>query len=325
MQAKWDNGYNHLLAFYKEYGHVQVRPKYVSSDGYPLGSWVRRQSYNYAKNKIKAEFYEKLIAVGFVFKPVATKNEVTAKWENGFRHLLEYYNTNGNSLVKRDYVCLDGFELGRWVHLQRIASKKNSLSLNQIERLLSIGCSLYIDNNTIYDAFWDKAFSYLLDYYNRYGDTFVKKSYKSSDGFSLGSWVSHQRMKYKKNLLTKSQIEKMQSVHFCFKDKNSYTWEYGYEKLQDYINIYGNSLVQSSFVTEDGFKLGRWCVEQRKRYSSLPLNKIRLLESVGFIFWKARNRSKKNDGTDIYNVIKISRVNRPACLIALNRQMFLLS
>lgn len=61
------------------------------------------------------------------------------------------------------------------------------------------------------DAQWKKGFYYLDQYVEQEGDALVPKTYKTADGYNLGSWVSSQRLK--KRILTEDQILKLDSLN----------------------------------------------------------------------------------------------------------------
>jgi len=64
---------------------------------------------------LTAERVERLNALGFVWAPAGPK----AKWEDRFKELVEYYDTNGK------WPSQSHGTLGEWVHKQRQAYNKN--------------------------------------------------------------------------------------------------------------------------------------------------------------------------------------------------------
>ena len=64
---------------------------------------------------LTAERVERLNALGFVWAPAGPK----AKWEDRFKELVDYYDTNGK------WPSQSHGTLGEWVHKQRQAYNKN--------------------------------------------------------------------------------------------------------------------------------------------------------------------------------------------------------
>lgn len=79
-------------------------------------------------------------------------------------------------------------------------------------------------------------------------------------------------------------VDKKKKCPYCDKG-NETLWDRGYEKLVEYKNNFGIVDVPKN-LTFNGYKLGRWCLQQKIYYNKgeLSQNRIDKLNSIGFIF-----------------------------------------
>ena len=128
-EHKWQQGIRKLEEYRSEKGDLLVPQSHVTSDDFPLGSWVRNRRSrrdNLSKEKIK-----QLDDMGFVW------DVEEHKWQQGIRKLEEYRSEHGDLLVPRSHVASDGFPLGSLVSNRR--HRRNSLSKEKIKQLDDMG------------------------------------------------------------------------------------------------------------------------------------------------------------------------------------------
>ncbi|MFP7486410.1 helicase associated domain-containing protein [Priestia filamentosa] len=129
---------------------------------------------------------------------------------------------------------------------------------------------------------WEQNYKALADYIEEYKNPSVPKSenYKS-----LYSWVQYQRKAYRKGTLATHKIRKLNSLGFVW---NSFEekWEYYYQILALYKMKYGDDFRKQ--IAKENESLNEWIRSQRRAYNKgvLSLERIRLLERVGFM-WEA--------------------------------------
>jgi len=110
-------------------------------------------------------------------------------WEEGFEHMEEFVRSTGNAKVPADYVCVDGFDLGRWVERQR--TFRNSLDAERRARLEALKGWIW---NIRDHLAWEEGFEHLEEFVAADGDASVPYNHITPDGFDLWRWVERQRI-----------------------------------------------------------------------------------------------------------------------------------
>lgn len=65
--SKWDNGYRYAVDYCKRGGCLPIPQTFVTSDGYPLGEWMRSQKRRYYSGKLEFDKIRKLADIGVRF------------------------------------------------------------------------------------------------------------------------------------------------------------------------------------------------------------------------------------------------------------------
>jgi len=133
---------------------------------------------------------------------------------------------------------------------------------------------------------WNFWFGLLEAYIEHEGHANVSQSYKTSDGFNLGSWVNNQRRQRDK--LSPERIARLEALSEWVWDALEAAWESGFEQLQAFIKHEGHASPSQSYKTSDGFKLGSWVSSQRRRRDKLSPERIARLEALPGWAWKVR-------------------------------------
>lgn len=231
------------------------------------------------------------------------------KWNEAYKHLVDYFNKHGNSNVQDKYVCEDGFRLGNWAHNQRYVFKCGHMNRDRIERLEKLDFQFFFRTGPKHKSTvpfkWIDAYDHLVRYFATYGSTLVPLDYCSpEDGFRLGSWVKYQRKQFHKNKLSKERIEMLEKISFAFYSPSDHFgdpsfWQNGFSHLTAYVAEFGNTLVPTEYICPaDNYHLGTWVYNQRKDYKLKRLHHWRYekLSELGFVFSVvAGGRSPKQD------------------------------
>lgn len=253
-----------------------IPSKYRTNQGYKLGNWVSSQRTQ--KNQLTSEKIRKLESI-----PNWSWNAIEDNWEIGFNHLTSYQILKGNCLVPATFKTSDHFGLGMWVVNQR--SSRDKLSLVKIKKLESL-------NGWSWDPYgdaWDIGFNHLVEYRKLKGDCLVQASYETPCGFKLGNWVGAQRSQTRKPSLEK--IKKLESLDGWSWDPHGDAWDLGFKALEKYLEQNGHLRVSFDHKTENEFNLGKWVNSQRSKRRSLPIERIKKLESLSYWSWDANQES----------------------------------
>jgi superfamily II DNA or RNA helicase len=198
--AAWQEKFSQLSEYVAKTGDT-VLTRSLECNGVKLGQWVGQQRQLYAKGNLQAkpERVELLNSIdGWEWNPL------DAAWTKNFCRLQDYVAKTG-AVPKTDEKTDDGFKIGGWARDQRATFAEGNLSTERIELLSSIDGW---DWNPLETA-WKNGLHYLQTYRDREGDALVQATYKTDDGFPLGSWVNQQRGKYAKGVLQAKYPERV--------------------------------------------------------------------------------------------------------------------
>jgi superfamily II DNA or RNA helicase len=206
----------------------------------------------------------------------------TSSWEFAFGVLVAYKAKEGHCDIPRKHPIKDGLSLGRWVNTQRTAKNRGKLSAECIQRLETIG---FVWSGQ--EAQWGAAYQQLVAYKAEQGDCDVPVSYQTKDGFSLGTWVSSQRIaqKQEQGKLSLERFQRLEAEGFVW-DPQEAQWGAAYQQLVAYKAEQGHCDVPRSYQTKDGLSLGDWVNNQRtfKKRGNLSAERIQRLETIGFVW-----------------------------------------
>ena len=130
---------------------------------------------------------------------------------------------------------------------------------------------------------WDEWFGRLHQFQIAEGHVRVPAAFVTECGFSLGRWVRKQRSR--KETLSANRCERLEALGFVW-DPHTEDWNSGFSSLKEFVEKEGHARVSQSLVTNTGYHLGTWVLSQRWLKEQLPPDRLRKLESVGFI-WDA--------------------------------------
>lgn len=192
-------------------------------------------------------------------------------WDFWYGLLQKYRKGEGHCRVKKD--CkVDGLKLGSWAHNQR--TLKGRLSLDRLERLNLLGF--------VWDPVaeqWEQNFAALQKFHKREGHCHVDKRRKV-DGLNLGTWLQAQR--YIKSSLTPDRVQRLNSMGFSW-DPYVEQWEKRFAALKKFCRREGHCRVKEGDMV-DGLRLASWVSIQRSTKDSLTPDRLKRLNSLGFIW-----------------------------------------
>jgi hypothetical protein len=262
IQEKWTAAIKALIKFRDREGHSDV-PTFHIEDDFHLGEWVSVRRRLKKKNKLSSAQITQLNELGFVW------DSFDLKWESGFRALLKFKRREGHTNVPPGHIE-DNVKLYSWTISQRTMQDK--LTQDRLRRLHEI--------NFVWDVRqhqWDVGFAALSKFNIREGHCDVPTFHIEGD-FKLGYWVAHQR--HKSESLSKENLKKLNDLGFTW-DISEKKWEIVFGSLQKFVQREGHCNVPPSHI-EDSVRLGAWIKMQRSAKNKLSVEKLSLLDQLGF-------------------------------------------
>ena len=291
LTATWDMYYACAKQYYKDNGNLEVPARYITEEGYALGSWIANQKAirkGTISGKLTEDQINKLDSIHMIWEDYNDLN-----WAKHYHAAKQYYKENGNLEVPSRYVTSDGVSLGRWISSVRrwynSGVHKKYLQTDRIKQLEDIGMIW----NAI-DNFWKQNFKLAQAYHNEYRNLDIPTNYITKEGIHLGSWIARQRQLYKNNSLSDEQINKLNSIGMDWMERIDRIWENGFLEAKKYSEIYGHLNVPVKYETDNHFSLGTWIQRQRNLYKNNKISddRIKRLTDIGMNWnpdnWESR-------------------------------------
>ena len=233
-EMTWDDLYKLAEEYYKEHGDLDIKQRYVASDGRKLGQWIIKQRMAYKNRSLPRdkriadttpltdEQVKKLESIGMIW------DINNWKWKNVYSLLEEYYKKYGDLNVPQRYVTSDGKKLGVLISYQRQAYKNRSLPRDkwigklapltdeQVIKLENIGMVW-----DVFDSTWNKMYELAQQYFQEHGNLDIPSKYVTANGEKLGKWISTQRMTYKDGELFNERITKLETIGMIWDTKKN--------------------------------------------------------------------------------------------------------
>lgn len=295
LTASWSLMYHYAKNYAQENGNLDVPKRYVTPEGYSLGSWLHTQRQVYNKKiagTLTQPQIELLDAIGMRWESVRDLS-----WERNFAEAKRFYENNGHLLVSVTDKRTNGIALGRWIAQLRFYRKSGIQSAymtpERIAVLDAIGMVWDVP-----DYLWEQNYSAAVRYHRANGHLDVPADYVDEDGIRLGVWLNSVRSCKKGNNrraeLTAEQKERLDALGMNWVGKHNATWDIAYAEACKYRREHGDLDVPSSYVTESGIHLGRWVRRQREVYeTTLSESRKKKLDALGMIWqledpWNAK-------------------------------------
>lgn len=182
-----------------------------------LQAWLAVQRRAHKAGKLKKEWIA-------AFESLPVPHEVmSARWEAGFERLSKFHKRHGHCRVLR---C-DDLQLYYWINKQREAyraakSGKHStrvITAERISRLDGLGFIWEVEQRVHYltskgERKWQGHLKSFLSHRKRHGHDNIRGT--SLHNQRLKSWVSTQRMAFKRRRLFPERLKILRAVHFPF-------------------------------------------------------------------------------------------------------------
>jgi len=200
----WNQAYEEFKKYKEEKGDLDIPSRYVTQDGFALGSLVaniRRAKASGSRSVYTTEDHAQMLTeLGFVW------DKLDYSWEQYYFACIKYKLAHGNMNIPADEVSDDGLAIGMWVRrMRRLRAGKavGKLTEAQIERLNEAG---FIWNDCHTER-WNQSYERLEAYKQQNGHVDVPTMYTDETGFALGRWLARQRDNPKLNKEKKARLE----------------------------------------------------------------------------------------------------------------------
>ncbi|MFN0079427.1 MAG: helicase associated domain-containing protein [Prosthecobacter sp.] len=307
-QYLWDEHFQRLVTFKERFGHAHVPVQW--SEDRQLGEWVAFQRDQSRRQRLPADRYQRLDALGFVWKPAPRFNQPPfpaehapdqkkiALWETRYAELCAYQAEHGHTNVTKGQNRV----LGHWRDVQREFRRKGMLKPDRIARLDAIGfewkspgredCSREEWNQHL----WGENFVRLSAFKDRFGHAQVPQRWPEDT--TLATWVADQRKAGAKGRLPADRRQRLDALGFDWKPatrpmradrgkpRPSVTkqarWEQRYAELSAFKQQHGHTRVPNKRPAVA--QLCNWCYSQRafRRQGVLSADRITRLDALGF-------------------------------------------
>ena len=260
LSASWDSMYLLAKDYYEKHHNLEIERRYVTQGGYALGSWLntqRRVRSGKICGILTEERIKKLDAIGMDWR-----GKYDLAWEKYYNALCKYKYEFGNIDIKANYVAPDGVELGAWVSNLRTARNSRRRGYYLTDERIAMLNKLGMIWDKI-DFQWEKNYQACVEYYKEHRNLDIPAHYATKEGLRIGAWISRMRKARDGRLkngaqLTKEQIQRLDAIDMEWRDSFTQRWEYGYAKAKDYYEKHGDINAPATYVTEEGFPLGKW-------------------------------------------------------------------
>ncbi len=146
-----------------------------------------------------------------------------------------------------------------------------TVALDQLSKSIGIAIADRLGSN------WDESFGMLVKFKEREGHCRVLAKHTES-AFKLGAWVNRQRSS--ENTIFAERRARLDAIGL---DWNPHTaaWENGFVEMVKFKTREGHCRVLKSYV-EEAFNLGVWAAIQRRSRRSMPTERTKRLNAIGF-------------------------------------------
>ncbi|OBF65975.1 helicase [Mycobacterium sp. 852002-51971_SCH5477799-a] len=216
--------------------------------------------------------------------------QTTATWEFWFGLLEQFIERHGHSRVPQS-CTIDGYRLGTWINNQRRLEAADKLSADRRKRLEELRGWTW----SARDDWWEDGFDELVAYVNRHGNSRVPQSYRTANGFQLGTWVQTQRNQFAESSFDLGRRRRLEELPGWAWNTRDARWEEGFHQLKRY-----GARPPKTYVTPEGYPLGKWAARQRqwRAEGTLSADRVRRLQKLPGWTWDAIHDARWEAGYD---------------------------
>jgi len=279
LTVSWETMFAEAKRYYEQYGNLIVPTSFITENGNRLGQWLvtQRKNYNNGKKALSESRIQRLESIGMCWL-VADERYWNEAYEICRQHYEKYHSLEDKSELSP--------KIKHWILRQRAKYNSGELDADKIEKLTAIGMIWNLDE------IWDRNYEHARKYYEEHGNLDIQAAYVTEDGFSLGRWYRTIRKAYLEGRLDDDRKKRLVAIGFEKESVLTRSWMQKYILVKKYYEDNGNLNIKTTYIAEDGTKLGVWISTQREKYNKQLLDKeqIELLEKIGMVWNKDDSR-----------------------------------
>ncbi|MFE9137972.1 Helicase associated domain protein [Streptomyces sp. NPDC007355] len=214
----------------------------------------------------------------------------TSPWWEGLGAAAAYRDHHGHLDVPSDHVTDDGHRLGQWIRNARQHHRKGWMPPDRFTALDRLGM--------IWDPDWHR-FTITLEharaYRDHHGHLDIPQSYKTPDGYRLGTRINMLRRARTADRLAPERIAALDRLGMIWNTREQAS-SHLIAHARAFHAAHGHLRVPPHYVTEDGYPLGNALKTRRRRYAHADVHPdvVRALNELGMI-WDVR-QARFDDG-----------------------------
>ena len=256
QKTSWDNRYIEAKAYYEANGHLPLSPTQATEAS--LYHWLKAQRRAFGQGRLTPAQIKALQALN-----VPLESPAKSAWKQRFAQAVACYDSLLGKPLTEDRV------LAGWFRRQKVAAGQGRLKPWQMELWRTLPAPA--------DE-WERRFQQARAYFVEHG------SLNISSG-PLWQWLRKQRRAYwgqEDIKLTDEQIRRLEKIGMEWATIYDRRWQTGYDAASQYYQKHGRLDVNSGYVTEQGYPLGSWLYEQKRRYQSgkLEAGRLKALKAI---------------------------------------------
>ena len=196
------------------------------------------------------------------------------QWQRGLAAASAYRQQFGHLRVLQRWVTAEGFPLGAWINTQRVAHARGRLPAHRVAALDELGM--------VWDARdeqWAVGYAAAEQYAAAHGHLHPIGTYVTEGGFRLGQWLTSLRRRG--DALPQERQDALSRLDPLWNPPWPSDWHRCYLRAKAHYSEHGHVRLPQSYQTPEGYSLGKWLSEQRRRASKLNRSQRDALRRLG--------------------------------------------
>lgn len=220
------------------------------------------------------------------------------RWQQNFDEVCAYIKEHKCEIsdIPYDVTTSNGITMQNWLKEQYLTYHGRTARIMTEERktiLHDFGIEGYRNSydNEFYKALMDVKL-YYEEHFKNGAFKMEKNAVGKTTGISIFNWVQLQRRRYKEGILQPKYLQMIQEADMMIMLENPF--DAAYRHAVAFQKTYGNLQMPTSYICEDGFRLGKWCagMRDRRKKGTVSDDKIAMLDGLGFD-WNTDNQKRE--------------------------------